>query len=73
MELYLHVKSEHHLSQKQAALKMLSQWARTLCDAESLDWEIKYLKRTFRQSRYSNLDIKNLLVPKQELAGIAVL
>jgi hypothetical protein len=49
MDMYLHARSEHHPSQKQAALKKFIHWARTICDAESLDEEINHLKKTFRQ------------------------
>jgi hypothetical protein len=65
MNLYLHVKSEHHPSQKQAALKMLIHWVRTICNVEGLDKEIDHLKRTFRQTGYSNIDVNCALVPKQ--------
>jgi hypothetical protein len=65
-DLYLQARSEPHSSQKQAALKTLIHWARTVCDAENLDEEINHLKKTFRQNGYrSHLEHKEALIPKQ--------
>jgi uncharacterized protein (DUF302 family) len=59
------VKPELHISQKQAALKKLIQWARTICNADSLDEKIDQLKSAFRQNGYDHLTIKHAPVLKQ--------
>jgi hypothetical protein len=54
----LHARSEHRPAQKTMVLTTLIQCARMMCDADSLDVEIEHLKKTFRQNRYSNQDMK---------------
>jgi hypothetical protein len=62
---YLHMKSDHHPTQKKAVLTMLIQCAWTICDADSLDAEIEHLKNTFRQNEYSNYVIKQVIYHKK--------
>jgi hypothetical protein len=64
-DLYLHVSSEHHPSQKCAVLSTLIQWARPICDEDSLAMEISHLKRAFIHNKYSNLDVMHALPPRQ--------
>jgi hypothetical protein len=65
MDLYLHVKSEHHPSKKQAVLKTLIHRARTLCDATSLNKEINHLKQVFRDNVYSSREVHRALTSQQ--------
>jgi hypothetical protein len=70
MSLHLYMRSEHHLTHKQAELKMLilnAHRAKTVYDAESLHEEINHLKRTFRQNGYSHLEVAWALIPRQRL------
>ena len=63
--LYLNAGSHHHSSNTQAILSMLVQTAKTLCDKESLQDELKFLKTTFRENGYSIKQIRwalNLVV-----------
>jgi hypothetical protein len=52
MDLYFHVKSDHHLPQTKSVLKTPFNWRQRrrggIYDDESLDKEINHLKRTFR-------------------------
>jgi hypothetical protein len=66
MDLYLHTKSKHHPLQKEAVLKMLIFWARTICKAESLDKGIDHLRKTIRQNGYSSRGVKRALTTKQK-------
>jgi hypothetical protein len=43
-DLYLHEKSEHYLSQKQAALKRHIHWAKTICNALALSRRLQIQK-----------------------------
>jgi hypothetical protein len=47
-------------------LTTLIQRAWTICDADSLNMEIKHLKKIFRQNIYSNQDIKQGLQHKKK-------
>jgi hypothetical protein len=62
-DLYLYTKSEHHPSQKQAALNMLIHWTRTVCNVESLVEEVNYLRTTLRKNGYNN-GIKHAPFPR---------
>jgi hypothetical protein len=55
-DLYLNYNSHHHPFNKQASISAFLHMARTLCEWESL-CELKFLKPTFRQNGYSNLQI----------------
>jgi hypothetical protein len=54
IDLYLHMRSEYHLSQKWAILNTFSQWVKTICDEASLGMEIGHIRRTFRCNGYSS-------------------
>ena len=60
-DLYLHANSEHHLTQKQAVMRTLVHRARMTCDTESLEEELKHLKKTFRKNGYSKKEINHAL------------
>jgi hypothetical protein len=55
--LYLNVKSHHHPSNKQAALSTLLHIARALCDEDSLQAELVFLKDVFRENGYCDRQI----------------
>jgi hypothetical protein len=48
--LYLNAKSHHHPLNKQAVLSTLLQRARALCDEDSLQAELVFLKDVFREN-----------------------
>jgi hypothetical protein len=51
--LYLNAKSYHHPSNKQAVLSTLIHRARALCDEDSLQAKLVFLKDVFRENGYS--------------------
>jgi hypothetical protein len=79
-DLHLYAKSEHHPAQKRAVLITLTQRARSICDAESLEGEMEHLRKAFRQNGYSNGEINQALYPRHkpqrqcvELTAVAML
>jgi hypothetical protein len=52
--LYLTAKSHHHPSNKQAVLSTLLHRARALCNEDSLQAELVFLKDVFKQNGYSD-------------------
>jgi hypothetical protein len=63
VNLCLHAKSEHHLSQKEVVLNTLIQWAKTICDDDSLGTDIIPLnKKKRRCNGYSNHDVMHALL-----------
>jgi hypothetical protein len=70
-KLYLNAKSRHHLSNKQAVLSTLIHKARALCDEDSLQAELVFLKDVFRENCYSNRQVhralnRRLLLPQPD-------
>jgi hypothetical protein len=51
--LYLNAKSHHHPSNKQAVLFTLVHRARALCDEESLEARLVFLRDVFKQNGYN--------------------
>jgi hypothetical protein len=51
--LYLSAKSHHHPSNKQAVLSTLVHRARALCDEDSLQAELVFLRGIFKQNGYN--------------------
>lgn len=72
MGLYIHVRSEHHPSRKQAVLITFIQQTKTKCNAYTLNMELNNTK-TFRLDGCSNDDIRHDLVPKQKSPHIAMI
>jgi hypothetical protein len=50
--VYLNAKSHHHPSNKQAVLSNLIHRARALCDEDSLQAELVFLRDAFKQNGY---------------------
>jgi hypothetical protein len=61
MDLYLHVKSHQHPSQKHAVLTTLIHWAKIICDTESLNEENWYLGEVFRHNGYNRADFNRAM------------
>jgi hypothetical protein len=59
--LYLNAKSHHHPSNKQAVLSTLLHRARALCDEESLQAELVFLKDDFKQDGYKDRQVHRAL------------
>jgi hypothetical protein len=59
--LYLNAKSHHHPSNKQAVLSTLIHRARALCDEDSLQAELVFLKDVFKQNGYNDRQIHRAL------------
>jgi hypothetical protein len=59
--LHLNSGSHHHPSNKQCILSTLVQESRTLCDKESLDDKLDFLKTTFRTNGYSTKQTRRAL------------
>jgi hypothetical protein len=57
INLYLNTKSYHHSSNKQAVLSTLIHRARALCDEDSLQAELVFLRDVFRQNGYNDRQI----------------
>jgi hypothetical protein len=66
--LYLHVNSHHHPSNKQAVLSTLVHRARALCDHESLYDELEFLRDTFKRNGYGEQQIGRALDPPKRAA-----
>jgi hypothetical protein len=58
---YLNAKSHHHSSNKQAVLSMLIHRARALCDEDSLQAELVFLRDIFKQNGYNDRHIHRAL------------
>jgi hypothetical protein len=74
--LYLNVKSHHHPFNKQALLSTLIHRARSLCDEDSLQAELVFLRDAFKQKSYNNQKIhrcQHLLQPENEPSSVAFL
>jgi hypothetical protein len=52
--LYLNAKSHHHPSNKQATLSTLIHRARALCDEDSLQADLVFLRGVFKQNGYND-------------------
>jgi hypothetical protein len=52
--LYLNAKSHHHPSNKQAVLSTLIHRAKALCDEDSLQAELVFLKDVFKENGYND-------------------
>jgi hypothetical protein len=52
--LYLNAKSHHHPSNKQAMLSTVMHRARALCDEDSLQAELVFLKDVFKENGYND-------------------
>jgi hypothetical protein len=61
MPIYLNAKSHHHPSNKQAVLSTLVHRARALCDEDSLQAELMFLRVIFKHNGYNNQQIHTLL------------
>jgi hypothetical protein len=61
LDLYLNAKSHHHPSNKQAVLSTLIHRARALCDVESLQAELVFLKDDFKQNGYNDRQTHRVL------------
>jgi hypothetical protein len=59
--LYLNAKSHHHPSNKQAVLSPLLHRARALCDEDSLQAGLVFLRDVFKQNSYNNRQIRRAL------------
>jgi hypothetical protein len=59
--LYLNAKSHHHPSNKQAVLSTLIHRARALCDDDSLQAELVFLKDVFKENGYNDRQIHRAL------------
>jgi hypothetical protein len=59
--LYLNAKSHHHPSNKQVVLSTLIHRARALCDEDSLQAELMFLKDVFKQNGYNDPKIHRAL------------
>jgi hypothetical protein len=59
--LYLNSKSHHHPSNKQAVLSTLIHRARALCDEDSLQAELVFLKDVFKGNGYNDRQIHRAL------------
>jgi hypothetical protein len=59
--LYLNAKSHYHPSNKQAVLSILIHRARALCDEDSLQAELVFLKLVFKQNAYNDRQIHRAL------------
>jgi hypothetical protein len=71
LHLYLNAKSHHHPSNKQAVLSTLIHRARALCDEDSLQAELVFLKDLFKENGYNDRQIHRALnrrphLPQQE-------
>jgi hypothetical protein len=78
-DVYLHVHSEHHLTQKQSVMHTLVHRAKVIYDMESFQ-ELEHLKKTFKKNGYSSKDINQALrtktkqkTEKEKPAGTALL
>jgi hypothetical protein len=59
--LYLNAKSHHHPSKKQAVLSTLIHRARALCDEDSLQTLLVFLRDVFKQNGYNDRQIHRAL------------
>jgi hypothetical protein len=59
--LYHNAKSHHHPSNKQAVLSTLIHRARSLCDEDSLQAELVFLRDVFKQNGYNDGQIHRAL------------
>jgi hypothetical protein len=59
--LYLNTKSHHHPSNNQAVLSTLIRRARALCDEDSLQAELVFLRDSFKQNGYNDKQIHRAL------------
>jgi hypothetical protein len=59
--LYLNAKSHHHQSNKQAVLSTLIHKARSLCDEDSLQAELLFLKDVYKDNGYNDRQIHRAL------------
>jgi hypothetical protein len=59
--LYLNAKSHHHPSNKQVVLSTLIHRARALCDEDSLQAELVFLRDVFIQNGYNDRQIHRTL------------
>jgi hypothetical protein len=59
--LYLNDKSHHHPSNKQAVLSTLIHRARALCDEDSLQAELVFLRDVFKYNGYNDRQIHRAL------------
>jgi hypothetical protein len=66
--LYIISYTRHHPSNKQAVLSTLVHTARSLCDQNSLHSELDYLRTTFRESGYSDRQMRWALNPSERVA-----
>jgi hypothetical protein len=57
--LYLNAKFHHHPSNKQAVLSALKHRARALCDEDSLQAEMVFLRDVFKQNGYNDRQIQS--------------
>jgi hypothetical protein len=59
--LYLNAKSHHHPSNKQVVLSTLIHRARALCEEDSLQAELVFLRDIFKQKSYNDRQIHRVL------------
>ena len=52
--LYLNADSHHHPSSEQALLNTMVYRAHSLCDSDSLKYELDFLKITFKENGYNS-------------------
>jgi hypothetical protein len=55
--------SYYHPSKKQAVLKTLIHRARTICDKGSIDKELRFLTKTFKENGYNQGQIQRAISP----------
>jgi hypothetical protein len=60
-KLYFNIKSHHHPSTKQAVLSTLIHRARVLCDEDSLQARLVFLKGVVRENGYNDRQIHRVL------------
>jgi hypothetical protein len=60
--LYLNAKSHHHPPNKQAVLSTLIHRARALCDVDSLQADLVFLRDVNKQNGYNNRQIHRALI-----------
>jgi hypothetical protein len=63
INLYLNAKPHHHPSNKQAVLPTLIHRARALCDEDSQQAELVFLRDVFKQNGHNNRQIHRAVNP----------
>ena len=64
---YLNAASHHHPATKRCVLNTLVKRAERICDADSLQEEMTFLRRTFQENGYDKKTIRNMIKKRREL------